>query len=300
MSILKSRMRLLFAAAASTLAAGGAMAQQFNSGIPANWTCFGTCGTSADVTGPSVVAPLPTAYGWVSTFGGVNGVSPFPNAAVPSAGMGGLGNTNGSVLRSEAFSALSGEVLKFQFNYVTSDGGTYADYAWARLLNAGNGSEAAVIFTARTNEDTTADAVPGFGLPNPDTTLTPAHVAIIDTGYSPGVVGPEWSPLGSAYNGTCWSLGCGYTGWVGASFNMGTSGNYILEFGVTNWDDEAWDSGLAFNSVTIGTGLGGDDVEIDDDSRHVGAIPEPETYAMMLAGLGVLGLVARRRKVKAA
>lgn len=29
---------------------------------------------------------------------------------------------------------------------------------------------------------------------------------------------------------------------------------------------------------------------------YVGAVPEPETYAMMLAGLGVLGAVGRRRK----
>ncbi len=50
---------------------------------------------------------------------------------------------------------------------------------------------------------------------------------------------------------------------------------------------------------TIGRGED-DDVYIDDDSRHVGAIPEPETYAMMLAGLGLLGFVARRRKQKQA
>jgi len=29
-------------------------------------------------------------------------------------------------------------------------------------------------------------------------------------------------------------------------------------------------------------------------------IPEPETYAMMLAGLGLMGFVARRRKQKEA
>jgi hypothetical protein len=30
------------------------------------------------------------------------------------------------------------------------------------------------------------------------------------------------------------------------------------------------------------------------------AIPEPETYAMLLAGLGLLGFAARRRKQKEA
>jgi hypothetical protein len=29
---------------------------------------------------------------------------------------------------------------------------------------------------------------------------------------------------------------------------------------------------------------------------HVAAIPEPETYALMLAGLGLVGWMARRRK----
>lgn len=32
--------------------------------------------------------------------------------------------------------------------------------------------------------------------------------------------------------------------------------------------------------------------------RSVSAVPEPETYAMLLAGLGVMGAFARRRKVK--
>jgi hypothetical protein len=32
----------------------------------------------------------------------------------------------------------------------------------------------------------------------------------------------------------------------------------------------------------------------------VTAVPEPETYAMLLAGLGLMGAIARRRKDKAA
>lgn len=35
---------------------------------------------------------------------------------------------------------------------------------------------------------------------------------------------------------------------------------------------------------------------IDFTVSQVGAVPEPETYAMMLAGLGLLGVAARRRK----
>jgi hypothetical protein len=30
--------------------------------------------------------------------------------------------------------------------------------------------------------------------------------------------------------------------------------------------------------------------------QHIGAVPEPETYAMLLAGLGIVGMVTRRRR----
>ncbi|RZS58184.1 PEP-CTERM sorting domain-containing protein [Sphaerotilus mobilis] len=37
-------------------------------------------------------------------------------------------------------------------------------------------------------------------------------------------------------------------------------------------------------------------LRIDDFSATVTAVPEPETYAMMLAGLGAIGFLSRRRK----
>jgi PEP-CTERM motif len=53
----------------------------------------------------------------------------------------------------------------------------------------------------------------------------------------------------------------------------------------TNHDLNAWEE---IDSVTL------------SGSLTVSAVPEPETYAMMLAGLGLLGFAARRRKQKQA
>jgi hypothetical protein len=41
---------------------------------------------------------------------------------------------------------------------------------------------------------------------------------------------------------------------------------------------------------------GGDNVGMLLDNVTVTAVPEPETYAMMMAGLGMIGLMARRRR----
>ena len=57
--------------------------------------------------------------------------------------------------------------------------------------------------------------------------------------------------------------------------------------------DPAWLADHPNYSVAVSAGIG-------NAAPGVAAIPEPQTYAMMLAGLGLLGFVARRRKNKTA
>jgi hypothetical protein len=202
--------------------------------IPTGWACAGNCGTSA---ADGVVPLSPTgnaAYEWVSTSGGVVGVGVLPTGALGS-------ETDGSTLATPVFSATAGTPLDFYFNYVTSDGAQYTDYAWAELFTSSN-TPVALLFTART--ETSGSIVPGAGMPLPLATLTPASVPIIGGG-------PTWSPLGGS-SGACYDAGCGYTGWVKAEYVIPTTGNYYLKLGVVNWIDQLYDSGLAVDGVTIG------------------------------------------------
>lgn len=76
------------------------------------------------------------------------------------------------------------------------------------------------------------------------------------------------------------------------------AGHYWLGLQV---DPTQWDMHWSIpNSGTGYTGTDGWDHYFRLDSSQVGAVPEPETYAMLLAGLGLLGFAARRRKLKAA
>lgn len=229
---------------------------------------------SAGTLGANGVVTLPpngdTSYGWVSTFGGVLGGG--LSYIVPGIN-GGIGNTNGSTLRSDPFFASAGDGLQFFFNYVTSDGAGFADYGWARLLDASN-NEVALLFTARTKP--TGSIVPGFGMPAPSATLLPVAVPIIGGA-------PAWAPLGSS-SSTCYNTGCGYTDWVQANYSILADGNYSVEFGVTNWSDMHFDSGLAFSGLTIAG------VPVDTS-----VVPVPAAAWLFGSGLALMAGGLRRR-----
>ncbi|MGC1108227.1 MAG: NF038132 family protein [Candidatus Acidiferrales bacterium] len=202
--------------------------------------------------------------------GSQRAAGPFGTGALPT---GALGNeTDGSTLATPVFSATAGTALNFYFNFVTSDGGQYADYAWVELFSSG-GTPIALLFTARTLPS--GSIVPGSGLPSPTATLTPSSVPIIGGA-------PTWAPLGE-WSDACFAAGCGYTGWVNSDYTISSTGNYYLEFGVVNWIDEIYDTGLAIDGVTVGgmpiTG---------------GATPEPGTL-LLLTGLAPFGLWLRKK-----
>jgi hypothetical protein len=234
--------------------------------------CIGNCGT-LDRDGVVIAPPGGGNYRYVSTYGGTF------QGGLPGVGEGDGDEgeaTNGSVFTTSLFGAEANDPLLFYFNYVTSDGAGYADYAWAQLLNA-DLSVAALLFTARTTDG--GNTVPGTGMPPIAATLTPVNTPII-----PGA--PDWSPLGGS-SGTCFDTGCGYTGWIQSVFNIPSAGSYYLQFGVTNWNDEEYDSGLAWAGATVG-GL-----PIDSDPT---VVPEPITMVLLGTGLAGVGVLRRRRR----
>ncbi|MCF7979623.1 MAG: NF038132 family protein [Chromatiaceae bacterium] len=233
------------------------------------WTgtgAFGVLGADGDVT----LSPTGnTQYGYVTTNGGLTGVGSLP-------GVGGDGDPeNGSSIISPLFSAEAGDLLEFYFKFVTSDGSGYADYAWAQLLDDLM-NPVSLLFTARTTDG--GDTVPGFSMPPLNATLNPSATPIIDGATN-------WSALGSS-SGTCWDVGCGNTDWIQASYSIATTRGYFLNFGVTNWNDQEYDSGMAFDGATIaGT-------SIDNP------VPEPSVLALFGLGLAGLGLAKRRNSAK--
>lgn len=245
----------------------------------ANWNCTGNCGSSVPV-GDITASPTGSAkYGYVSTAGSpATGVSPL-SLSDNKVGA----ETNGSKIVSGSFSAAQNDTLKLYFNYASTDGNGYDDYAWARLLDADNNNAlASWVFTARSTNSGSNNIVPGDVLPSNEFDARSVITNYRDYEFTAKTI--DWAPLGLS-NNICWesdAKGCGFTGWLQSSVTFEKAGHYRLEVGVVNWGDTLFDSGLAFDYAGLA------------DSR-ISPVPEPQTYLMMLAGLLILGISARNR-----
>lgn len=77
----------------------------------------------------------------------------------------------------------------------------------------------------------------------------------------------------------------GNSGWVPFSFTAPTAGSYTLEIGGRNvLDNGGGPTGAVIDAVTVTSG----------------AVPEASTWAMLIAGFGLVGAAARRRRTAAA
>ncbi|HTR78161.1 MAG TPA: NF038132 family protein [Gemmatimonadaceae bacterium] len=279
-------------------AAGPAMAQGFDGGVPATWACTGNCGAVAP-NGAVAASPYGgTMMGYVSSYNGAVGAGQISGISYPADMVGTAPYlVDGSLLTSATFSASVGDPLDFYFDYVTSDGSGYPDYAWAALINTADPSDPVYLFTAATQPS--GDISPGVDLPANAATLTPATSGInpgnctasnyghYDDGSATytGIPcdGATWSPLGQS-SSQCFEAGCGSTGWILSTFNITETGTYELEFGVTNSYDNLYDSGLAIDGLTVA-------------GQDIVATPEPASMTLFATGLvGLIPLMRRRAR----
>ncbi|MFM2057202.1 MAG: hypothetical protein RLY71_1587 [Pseudomonadota bacterium] len=103
-----------------------------------------------------------------------------------------------------------------------------------------------------------------------------------------------WGTGSVAINFGSFSLSAPLVDGTVASFNLGA---------LTDQDGNLTNTHFSFLNVAPGTynlSVTGNSSGISalTSTTTVTAVPEPETYAMMLAGLGALGFVGRRRKAK--
>lgn len=150
-----------------------------------------------------------------------------------------------------------------------------------------------------------------FGVPTGDIDKLNAYIAaggsVIFNDWTGNAFG-EASATGSA-NLTTLTLGSQFSGGISGPLSLSNPGWGTFSVGLTGGiaaaTFENGDIAIAIGNGgrTIYNGFLSDTVESEKLYSNqlaslVTAVPEPETYALMLTGLGVIGAVARRRKAK--
>ncbi len=287
------RFPLIALSLVSTLAIPAVHASIF-SVSDSTWTATGEVGL---IYGDSTIHSPPTGnsqFGYVTTSGGIYGSSPL---VLRDEGRGTENQTNGSRVQSSSFNASANDTLTLNFNYISTDGRGYDDYAWARLVNAETKDTEAWLFTARSTNSANGNVIPGNVLNRQvDNNLPDALNAVLNDGNSVGfdVAGTDWAPLGGS-SGICWDSAntCGPTGWIKSAYSFTASGSYFLEFGVINWGDEAYDSALAFDFGGL--------QQVNFSGVTIvppPAVPLPGGFILMSIGMSLMSAMCLRNKAR--
>lgn len=193
----------------------------------------------------------------------------------PSAGMSAMVNSPGSAVPVNA---------QLANQYLLSSGVSFSSSAgYAVLVNHGAGNPTASI--PNIIGGTTANGELSYSNPITISFFDTANTSVKSATSFFKIQG-DWYPLGS---GSVFATAYDFTGNVLGS--TGDTDNKI--FGVSG-------PVLQFNIAGIhSVVISGDSGTVGFDNLEYGvlsAVPEPKTYGMMLVGLGLLGIVARRRK----
>jgi len=117
----------------------------------------------------------------------------------------------------------------------------------------------------------------------------------VASGLSHGVLTYDnlYWPGGSPQTASDYPFHGGFLDIYGLMFNIG--GGRVVDV----WSNGNF-NGAGPGPINYGVAVATADTALDYVSLGVAAVPEPDTYALMLAGLGVLGAVARQRKQRSA
>lgn len=157
-------------------------------------------------------------------------------------------------------------------------------FAWAHASQAPTSPVNAGSFSQEFSFTTGGNWNTNFSLSGPLSQFSSLSFELLNSNGTP-VTSPwpaQWSIFDATQSGN--NLTANFSDFWNPLVNLAPSTNYlVLVTGVATTNGaqySLWGSGLAQGSTIT----------------PVPAVPEPETYAMMMMGLGLIGLVSRRRK----